>query len=244
MGTITALQHAHHPTTDAEWQEYVKPYIYGDLVPRHFQGEANMGNAIIAAKVAISMGEDPLTTMQNMHVVNGKAGFSSSYMIARAHRSGLLRGRIRYRVDGEGSDLRVTAWARLADDPEDPIEQTVTMKMAQAEGWTKNPKYRSMPEHMLEWRAAAFLIRKFLPEVMLGFQTVEEIADVQAANVYDVRVEQRPADPLAIAEKALEEPSAEEEVAERQQRQEVVGDGWASQVEQESSQMTGEPELF
>jgi hypothetical protein len=62
------------------------------------------------------------------------------------------------------------------------------MAMAKADGWTmrwdkklnkKVPaeKYVSMPEHMLKWRSAAFLIRLYAPETMMGIRTVEEIED-------------------------------------------------------------------
>lgn len=265
MSNVTALRRI--PTTDDEWQDYVKPFVHSELVPEHFRGKP--ANCVIAAKVALRMGEDVLTTMQHMHVVKGKAGFATSYMIARANTSGLLKGRIRFRSEGEGNNLKVTAWARLADDPEEPIEQTVTWAMAQGEGWTKNPKYRTMPMHMLEWRAAAFLIRKYLPEVMLGFQTVEEITDVAAATVYEARAEQRPANPLALPEPAEEQPDAEAEVQHRQTREDVTaevvaesgeqehgehppdlppnldtGRGWAGEVEQESLAMQDDPSLF
>ncbi len=53
--------------------------------------------------------------------------------------------------------------------------------MAEAAGWTKNPKYRSMPEHMLRYRSATLLIRLYAPEVMHGYSTAAELRDISAA---------------------------------------------------------------
>ena len=64
------------------------------------------------------------------------------------------------------------------------------MKMAQQEGWTrKNPKYQSMPELMLKNRAATFFGRQYIPDLLLGVQTSEEIVDIQPIDVTTGNVE-------------------------------------------------------
>jgi hypothetical protein len=52
--------------------------------------------------------------------------------------------------------------------------------MAKDEGWlTKNgSKWRTMPELMLKYRAAAFFARTECPEALYGFQTSDEVEDV------------------------------------------------------------------
>ena len=57
------------------------------------------------------------------------------------------------------------------------------MKMARLEGWTRNSKYTSMPEVMLRNRAATFFGRQFIPDLLLGVQTSEEVVDIQPLNV-------------------------------------------------------------
>jgi hypothetical protein len=56
------------------------------------------------------------------------------------------------------------------------------MREAIAEGWTKNAKYRTLPELMLRYRAATLLIRTHVPEVLNGMHMVEEIEDVAIAT--------------------------------------------------------------
>jgi hypothetical protein len=59
------------------------------------------------------------------------------------------------------------------------------MAEAKADGWTQNPKYKSIPEQMLRWRSATRLISLFLPEVLFGLAVREEM-QVERVNVQEV----------------------------------------------------------
>ena len=52
--------------------------------------------------------------------------------------------------------------------------------MASAEGWATKAgsKWKTMPELMLRYRAAAFFGRLYAPDILMGMQTAEEAADV------------------------------------------------------------------
>jgi len=164
-------------------------FAQSQLVPKHLQGKVQ--DCLILMNMAMRMQEDPLLVLQNCFVVSGTPGFKTQFLIARANASGQLKSKIRWNVERlepavlklegfEMPNLRVTAQA--VDNFGELMEASVTSDMAIREKWTSNPKYRSMPEHMLRWRAAAFLIRLYMPEVMMGMQTIEEIEDVVAAN--------------------------------------------------------------
>lgn len=159
-------------------QRVAKMFAASNLVPAHLRG--NVADCAIALHMAERLNEDPLVVMQNINIINGRAGWSAQYMIGRANRSGLIRGRIRWAAAGTGDDLSVTAIATLADGDEE-ITATASMAMAKAEGWTRNSKYASMPEHMLRWRSATMLIRLYMPEIMLGIPTADEVEDVSYA---------------------------------------------------------------
>lgn len=162
-------------------QRQARMFAMSPLVPEHLRKgppEQAIANCWIALTLAEAMGEVPLIVMQNIHVVNGKAGFASQYMIARANSSGVFKGRIDWRVDNsDPNNLSVTAFAVIKDSGQE-VSVTCDMKMAKAEGWTKNAKYSTMPEVMLRYRSAAFLVRFYAPDVMLGYQTSEELEDV------------------------------------------------------------------
>lgn len=166
------------PVSFEQAQRVAKLFAASSLVPAHIR---NVSDCLIALHMAMRLREDPLSVLQNIYVVSGRPGWSASYMIARANRSGIFRGPIRWRSEGSDKTLKVTAVARLAEVDED-VEVTVSMEMAEAEGWTKNAKYKSMPEHMLRWRSATMLIRLYAPDVMLGMETADEIEDHRAAG--------------------------------------------------------------
>ena len=107
------------------------------LVPDHLRkGDraTALANCYIALTMAEAMGELPVIVMQNIHVVNGKAGFSAQYMIARANASGVFKGRIDWRIDRDDpANLKITAFATLADTGQE-VAVTVDMAMARAKG--------------------------------------------------------------------------------------------------------------
>ena len=208
-------------------------FAKSQLVPKHLQGKVE--DCLILMNMALRMQEDPLLVLQNCFVVSGTPGFKTQFLIARANASGQLKSKIRWnveklepawiKVDGfEMPNLRVTASA--VDNFGELMESTVTTDMAIKEKWISNPKYRSMPEHMLRWRSAAFLIRLYMPEVMMGMQTIEEIEDVTAANPQALiapsqgmvrlsdlkRVEQADSPPATITLGEPETPAIEAEV--------------------------------
>ena len=171
------------PAAFEHTQRVAKVFTASALVPQHLR--QNVADCILALAIARRMNEDPVSVMQNIYFVGGKAGWMAQYMIARANKAGIFKGPIRWRSTGEGDALEVTAFGTLAE-TKDEANVTVTMKMAKAEGWTRNTKYSTMPEHMLRWRAATMLIRLYCPEVMMGLPTDVEMQDMAAATMRDV----------------------------------------------------------
>lgn len=174
-----------------------KAFSCSRMVPQHFQGKPE--DCMVALMMAQQLEVNPLLALQNLQVVNGRAGFSASFAIGLANQRGPFAGPITWTSEGQGDDLTVTARAVVQATGEEVLVP-VSMATAKAEGWTKNPKYRSMPEQMLRYRSAVWLIRLHCPEVLLGLATDEEIwsnNQVQASRgVKPVQVvDQTPAAP-------------------------------------------------
>jgi hypothetical protein len=150
-----------------------------DIIPAHYRGKT--ANVFIAVQSALRMNLDPMHVMQNTFVISGRLGMVSSFAISLANGSGLFDSGISYKIEGKGDDLKVTAFANLKKSGRE-ISYTITMREAIAEGWTKNAKYRTLPELMLRYRAATLLIRTHVPEVLNGMHMVEEIEDVAIAT--------------------------------------------------------------
>ena len=64
----------------------------------------------------------------------------------------------------------------------------VTIEMAYKEGWyTKDgSKWPTMEDLMLEYRAAAFFGRKYIPDLLNGMHSDEEVIDIQHAEVVEL----------------------------------------------------------
>ena len=159
------------PAQFDQMQRVGKMLALSPLFPEHLRKgtqEERIANGVLVMNMAVRLREDPLTVAQNIYFVNGRPGWNTTYMIAKANMHGVFKNPIDWEVSGKGSDnLSVTAFAELSGTCK-RVEMTADMAMAQAEGWTKNPKYKSIPETMLRYRSAAALIRLYCPEVMIG----------------------------------------------------------------------------
>lgn len=162
-----------------------KAFSASRMVPTHFQQKPE--DCMVALMMAQQLQVNPLLALQNVQVVNGRPGFSASFAIGLANQRGPFSGPITWSTKGKGEGLEVTAHATIRSSGE-VVATTVTMEMAKAEGWTKNPKYRSIPEQMLRYRAATWLIRLHCPEVLMGLHSSEELEDVQPVAVKEVGV--------------------------------------------------------
>jgi hypothetical protein len=197
------------------------------LVPKHFQGKTE--DCFIGTQMALALKCQPMQVLQNLYVVYGTPGFSSKFMIALANHRGPFDGVIQFKTIGQPgkNDYGVTAFARIRATGQ-YVERTVTMQMAVDEGWAKNnPKYKSMPEQMLSYRSAAFLIRLYCPEVLLGMSTADELYDTQGRYV-DAEVIQaadgetyaaQPALGTTVTETEKKPPAAEEPQKPERKRQ-------------------------
>lgn len=211
----------------AHWWRIAKMFADSSFVPQHFRGKP--GDCMIAIEMARIMGEHPLALMQQSYMVKGRPGWSSQFYIARANNKAGFQSRIRWATEAlqppeiqvttgvsrtAGSkneetfkvpNVKVTAFC--LDEHGDRIEATVDTAMAKGEDWLSNPKYQTMFQHMMEWRAATFLVRKYAPEVMFGAHTREELEDIAAAGREIIDVESHP---VLTPEDVLPKPKAVE----------------------------------
>lgn len=211
-----------------------KAFSMSGMVPAHFQGKPE--SCMVALMYAQQLGEHPMVMFQEVTVINGRPGTSARFAISRANKSGLLQGPITWKSKGTGDALEVTASATLAGTGE-VITATVSMKEAVADGWTRNSKYKSIPEQMLRWRAATRLINLYMPEVLFGLGVKDEIENVSVRNVTPTQSTsvvaqlneqiQAAAAPVDVAQVELEPEPAAEDPAAVVEAAEVVEDPFA-----------------
>lgn len=176
------------------------------IVPVQYQKAKTpeaVANCIIALEMANRIGMSPLLVMQNLYVVYGNVGWSSKFLIAALNTCGRFSP-LRYEHENEGDLVkwRCRAWA-IDKTTNTPLHGAwVSMQMAKDEGWYSKAgsKWKTMPELMLQYRAAAFFQRTYAPEISMGMQTVEELNDIVDTQYEDVtsKPQARPFDPLHL----------------------------------------------
>lgn len=149
------------------------------IIPDSFK--ANPANCMIAIDLSNRLNVSPLTIMQNLYVVKGKPSFATQFLIASFN----LTGKYSTLAYNEVGERGKESWGYYCTANElltgkELKGATVTIEMARKEDWFKNTKWSSMPEQMLRFRAAAFFIRQYVPEVGLGLLTREEAEDIYA----------------------------------------------------------------
>ena len=163
-------------------QRQAKSLCESDLVPKSYQGQKGLPNCLVAIEMSKRMKLSPLTVMQNLNVIHGTPTWSAQFITSQILGCGRFTN-FDYLVKGEGDTLEVQCVATRLEDQKLVKGTTVSMRMARLEGWTRNSKYQSMPELMLRNRAATFFGRQYIPDLLLGVQTSEEVVDIQPLDV-------------------------------------------------------------
>jgi hypothetical protein len=174
-------------------QRQAKSLCESNLVPQSYQGQKGLPNCLVALEMSKRMNLSPLTVMQNLNIIHGTPSWSAQFISSQILGCGRFTN-FDYIVSGQGETLEVQCIAKRVEDQKIVKGTPVSMRMAKLEGWTRNSKYQSMPELMLRNRAATFFGRQYIPDLLLGVQTSEEVVDIQPLNVTPETDKERPND--------------------------------------------------
>jgi hypothetical protein len=165
-------------------QRMAKSLASSTLVPPQFQGQAGFANCLVALEIAHRMRMSPFVVVQNLHIIHGRPSWSSQFIIGLINGCGRFSP-LRYEVTGKGDTLACIAVATELATGEELRGPEVSMAMAKREGWaTKSgSKWATMPELMCRYRAAAFWGRLYIPDLLVGIQTQEEVLDVEPVTI-------------------------------------------------------------
>ena len=156
-----------------------KMFASSQLVPQAYQGKPM--DCTIAVDMANRMGISPMMVMQNLYVVKGKPSWSGQACMS------LIRGAKEFKdvrpvytgerdTDSWGCYIKAT----YRDTGEVVRGTEVTIGMAKAEEWYQKSgsKWKTMPEQMLAYRAAAFFARVYIPNALMGVSVEGEVEDI------------------------------------------------------------------
>ena len=166
-------------------QRIAKCLAASSIVPETFRGAQGLPNAIIALEMAQRLGVSVMQIMQNLYVIHGRPAFSSQFIIAAIQSCGRYSA-LKYDMkrDANGAPLSCTAYATELATGERLEGPTISMQTAKDEGWLgkTGSKWKTMPELMLRYRAAAFFGRLYAPDVLMGFKSQEEAEDIATTS--------------------------------------------------------------
>lgn len=171
-------------------QRMAKLLSSSSLVPAVYKD--NISNTVIALEMANRIGASPLMVMQNLNIIQGKPGWASSFIIGMINASGKFASNLEFDLTGEGDQMKCFAYATSASSGKLLKGPEITMEMAKKEGWIDKAgsKWKTMPQLMIHYRAAAFFGRLYVPEIMMGMHTVEELSDMPRGTAATIDYEE------------------------------------------------------
>lgn len=151
-----------------------------ELLPDMYRGKWE--NVMMAMDIASRTNMGLMMVCQNLYIVKGKPAWSGSFCAAAINGCGKFTP-LEYVFVGEEGSPSYGCFARATRraNNSDCVSETITMRMAQDEGWLgkSGSKWKTMPRQMMMYRAASFFARAHCPEVLFGIQTAEEVQDVR-----------------------------------------------------------------
>lgn len=163
-------------------QRAAKMLASSSIVPKEYMG--NIANCAIALNMAQRIGADPMMVCQNLVIVHGRPTWSAQFLTATVNACGRFSA-LRYEFFGErGTDTwGCHAWAIEKSTSERLVGPDITIAIAKAEGWysRNGSKWKTIPQLMMQYRAASWWTRSYAPELSMGLHTEDEIRDVYDA---------------------------------------------------------------
>lgn len=172
-----------------------------DLLPINYKNKPE--NCLIALDIANRVKTNPFAVMQNLNVIRGRPSWSSAFIISVINTSGRFGSILNFEIKDLGtkeiiSDIeddrgghyqkKVTVRNKSCKaftfdkNTKEKIEgPEVSMEMAVMEGWyfKSGSKWKTMPDVMLRYRAAAFFGRLYCPDLLMGMHTEDEVIDAE-----------------------------------------------------------------
>lgn len=158
-----------------------------DLVPKDFQNKP--GNILVAVQWGSELGLQPLQSMQNIAVINGRPSLWGDSVIAIVKASPLCE----YIVE-ETTDTQSTCKVKRRGEPEQ--FRTFTMDDAAKAGLKgKSGTWTQYPKRMLQMRARSWALRDVFPDVLRGMPIAEELMDIPEKDVTPINKTLEPKEP-------------------------------------------------
>ncbi|MFB7910232.1 hypothetical protein ACFC1T_27740 [Kitasatospora sp. NPDC056076] len=164
---MTNLPATFQPNVLAAQMDYAKALAQSSLLPRQYQNQP--ANLLWAIAYGQTLGVDPMTAVQSIHVINGKPTASADLIAGLVRRAG-------HKLRVTGDDKRAEVVIIRSDDPDFEFRAVWTIDRAQAAKLTGKDTWKQFPAAMLRARAITEAARSACSEILQGtIYTPEEL---------------------------------------------------------------------
>lgn len=170
-----------------------KLYAVSSFLPaawRKLPDVEKVADLVILIGRAEALGCDVMLLLQNLTFINGTVGWRSTFLLQLLQAHGWTAPKYTQTGDPNAPDFwskEDNGMAFSAVNPATGERETgtkITVKMVIGERWLDRDgsKWKTMPEQMFKYRAAAFFCRTNAPAVLGGFYAQDELEDIAAAE--------------------------------------------------------------
>jgi len=164
------------PQNLQEAQQYANLIADSDMVPQDYKGKP--GNVLVAVQMGAEVGLNPMQSLQNIAVINGRPSIWGDALIALVRASPECES-VKEQVHRDNQGGPTYAEVRVKRKGEDEALRTFSRQEAEKAGlWGKQGPWQSYPSRMLQMRARAFALRDVFPDVLKGLHVAEEVQDI------------------------------------------------------------------
>ena len=171
------------PQTFDQAMTFANMLADSDMVPKDFKSKP--GNCLIAIQWGYEVGLQPLQSLQNIAVINGRPAMWGDAVIALVRASPLCE----YIKETDDGNTATCAVKRKGQPEEVRTFSMADAKLAGLEG--KAGPWTNYPKRMRQMRARAFALRDVFPDVLRGMAIAEEAMDTEKDMGMAVRVDER-----------------------------------------------------
>jgi hypothetical protein len=148
----------------------------GKLVPSHLQ--SSPGDCLMVIELAMRLGMSPFAVAQCTSVISGKLMLEGKLVAAAVESSGQIVGHLDYAFSGTGDNRSITVSATRRGEAEPRM-----IELALKDAKTTNGMWVKQTEQQLVYAGTRVWARRWLPSVMLGVYSPEEMTTPEPAFV-------------------------------------------------------------
>ena len=150
---------------------------------------AALANATGAILFGFRLGFDPITSLQNVHMINGRPKVSARMMLAVV----TAAGHSIWTVERTATRCEVRGRNKHWPDSHVDAVMAITIEEAERSGWTSNNLYRTRPEDMLWRRCLDRVCEMVAPADLAGLISMEDDAELPEPEPVQVVARVNPA---------------------------------------------------